>query len=62
MDAGSIRDLADKAYEEDTKKPNGSSIALLFEYRGRRVLFGADAFKLSTTAAWATCRQTCCAW
>ncbi len=38
-----IDDLAESAFEPDPAKPNGSSIAFLLEYDGRRVLFGADA-------------------
>ena len=36
--------LADEAFDEDTAEANGSSIALLAEYQGRRVLLGADAY------------------
>jgi beta-lactamase superfamily II metal-dependent hydrolase len=43
IDIDVVRDLADEPFVEDTKKPNGSSIAFLFEYDGKRVLFGADA-------------------
>jgi beta-lactamase superfamily II metal-dependent hydrolase len=36
--------LAQKPFVEDTAVPNGSSIALLAEYDGERVLLAADAF------------------
>jgi hypothetical protein len=36
--------LAMRKFKEDDKEPNGSSIAVLAEYEGRRVLLGADAF------------------
>ncbi|MEA2560121.1 MAG: hypothetical protein QOH06_1625 [Acidobacteriota bacterium] len=39
-----VRALAETKFEEDDGKPNGSSIAVLAEYQGCRVLFGADAF------------------
>ncbi len=39
-----VRALAESAFKEDDSAPNGSSIAVLVEYRGRRALFGADAF------------------
>lgn len=39
-----VRELADGEFEEDDTRPNGSSIAFAFEWDGRRVLFGADAF------------------
>jgi hypothetical protein len=39
-----VDSLADEAFEEDSAKANGSSIALLAEYQGRRVLLGADAY------------------
>lgn len=35
--------LAAAEFKEDSEKPNGSSIAFIAEYDGRRVLFGADA-------------------
>lgn len=35
--------LADEAFEEDDAEANGTSIALLAEHDGRRVLLGADA-------------------
>jgi hypothetical protein len=37
------RELAMRPYERDKTAPNGSSIAFLAEFAGRRVLFGADA-------------------
>ena len=39
-----VRALAESKFEEDSGAPNGSSIAVLAEYCGYRVLFGADAF------------------
>ena len=36
--------IADKAFSEDTAEPNGSSIAVLAEYEGARVLLTGDAF------------------
>jgi hypothetical protein len=39
-----VRELANSEFKEDDKRPNGSSIAFLFEWNGKRVLFGADAF------------------
>src|SRR5262245_31560635 len=36
--------LAQSDFDEDDKEPNGSSIALLADYDGVRVLLGADAF------------------
>lgn len=36
--------LASTAFRPDDGLPNGSSIALLFEYAGKRVVLGADAF------------------
>jgi beta-lactamase superfamily II metal-dependent hydrolase len=38
-----VEALAKKPFVEDTAKPNGSSIAFLAEFDGRRVLLGADA-------------------
>ena len=43
IDVDTVRELADAELTEDTAKPNGSSIAFLFEYHGKRILFGADA-------------------
>lgn len=43
VDAAKIRALAAKATDEDDKPANGSSIAFIFEYAGRRVLFTGDA-------------------
>jgi beta-lactamase superfamily II metal-dependent hydrolase len=40
---GKVEDWADTAFNEDTAEPNGSSIAFVAEYEGKRVLFGADA-------------------
>jgi len=36
--------IADKEFNEDTAEPNGSSIAVLAEYQGTRVLLTGDAF------------------
>jgi len=44
IDINSVRDLADAKFSEDDTKPNGSSIAFLFEYGKKRILFGADAY------------------
>jgi beta-lactamase superfamily II metal-dependent hydrolase len=38
-----VEALARKPFVEDTAKPNGSSIAFLAEFDGRRALLGADA-------------------
>jgi hypothetical protein len=38
-----VRALAAEPFREDTEAPNGSSIAFLAEFGGRRVLMGADA-------------------
>lgn len=38
-----IDELATTTFSADTTKPNGSSIALLAEYKGKRVLLAADA-------------------
>lgn len=40
---GKVEDWADTAFKEDAAEPNGSSIAFVAEYEGKRVLFGADA-------------------
>ena len=39
-----IPQLAAQQFSEDTAEANGSSIAFLVEYEGKRVLFGADAY------------------
>jgi hypothetical protein len=39
-----VRRLAERPFAEDDAEANGSSIALLAEYAGRRVLLAADAF------------------
>ncbi len=39
-----ISKLAASSFEEDTSVPNGSSIAFLAEFEGKRCLFAADAF------------------
>ncbi len=38
-----VQSLADTRFTGDTTHPNGSSIAFLAEYDGKRALFGADA-------------------
>ncbi len=46
LDIDLVKQLADPhktPFSEDATKPNGSSIAFLFEHGGRRLLFGADA-------------------
>ena len=43
IDVGMVRDLTEVAFVEDGKTPNGSSIAFLFEFERKRILFGADA-------------------
>lgn len=40
---GALDDWADVSTPIDTAEANGSSIAFVFEYAGKRVLFGADA-------------------
>jgi len=40
---GDVEDWANAKFVEDKTAPNGSSIAFLVEYGGKRVLFGADA-------------------
>ncbi len=40
---GTLEDLASARFSEDRTLPNGSSIAFLAEYEGKRVLFAADA-------------------
>lgn len=40
----SVDDLASVKFESDTAEANGTSIAVLAEYAGRTVLFGADAY------------------
>jgi beta-lactamase superfamily II metal-dependent hydrolase len=49
----SLDDLADTPTPIDTAAANGSSIAFVFEYGGKRVLFGADAHPDVLTAAFA---------
>ena len=39
----SLADLADLRFDRDDAEANGSSIAFVFEYEGRRILFAADA-------------------
>lgn len=43
MSVLNVRDLAAVPFKEDTASPNGSSIAFLAEYDGKRVLMAADA-------------------
>jgi beta-lactamase superfamily II metal-dependent hydrolase len=38
-----VKKLAARPFKPDQSAPNGSSIALLVEYRGKRILLGADA-------------------
>lgn len=40
---GNVQDWADTPFKEDAAEPNGSSIAFIAEFEGKRVLFGADA-------------------
>lgn len=40
---GKVEDWANAKFTEDKAEPNGSSIAFVAEYAGKRVLFGADA-------------------
>lgn len=40
---GKVEDWAGTKFKEDKAEPNGSSIAFIAEYQGKRVLFGADA-------------------
>jgi hypothetical protein len=46
-----IPELAARAFEPDTALANGSSIAMLFEYAGRRLLLLGDAFSDAVEAA-----------
>jgi len=46
-----VERLIGKPLNPDTETPNGSSIALLAEYRGKRVLLGADAHLDRMTAS-----------
>lgn len=43
ISAPEVEDYAAKKFTEDKTEPNGSSIAFLLEYGGKRVLFAADA-------------------
>lgn len=43
-EALNISKLADQPFNEDTSEANGSSIAFIMEYEGKRVLLGADAY------------------
>jgi hypothetical protein len=38
-----LADVKNRPFKEDTAAPNGSSIAVLAEFAGKRVLLGADA-------------------
>lgn len=42
--AETIETLANRRFVSDSARPNGSSIALLAEYHGRRILLAADAY------------------
>lgn len=46
-----IRELAASRFQPDKSPSNASSIALLFEFGGRRILLGADAFADVLTAS-----------
>lgn len=48
---GSLSDLAAVRTTTDKAEANGSSIAFVFEYQGRRVLMGADAHPDALTSA-----------
>lgn len=48
-----LEDLADIPTPIDTAAANGSSIAFVFEFEGKRILFGADAHPDVLTAAFA---------
>lgn len=39
-----VEDLSKQKFEEDETEANGSSIAFILEFEGKRVLLGADAF------------------
>jgi beta-lactamase superfamily II metal-dependent hydrolase len=39
-----LQHLADTRNDQDTSKPNGSSIALLLEYKGNRIILTGDAY------------------
>ncbi len=43
IDVDSVQELAERRFEEDEAAPNGSSIAFIFEFDKKRILFGADA-------------------
>jgi beta-lactamase superfamily II metal-dependent hydrolase len=43
LGAINVEDLAKARFIEDVKEPNGASIVFVAEYRGKRVLMGADA-------------------
>jgi len=43
IDVDLVRDLADAHFDEDDTAPNGSSIAFLFEFEEKRILFAGDA-------------------
>ena len=46
-----INALADSAFKQDSAKPNGSSIAFIAEFEGKRALLGADAHPGQLVAA-----------
>jgi len=50
---GTLVDLADQRTSNDAAEANGSSISFVFEYGGKRVLFGADAHPDVLTAGFA---------
>jgi hypothetical protein len=50
---GTLADLAGQRTPSDTAAANGSSISFVFEYGGKRVLFGADAHPDVLTAGFA---------
>jgi hypothetical protein len=43
-DPDNFQDYADETFDEDTRPPNGSSIAFLAEYEDKAVLFTGDAY------------------
>lgn len=48
---GKFRQVADTKFQSDTSKPNGSSIALLLEFDGKRALLTGDAYSSVVEAA-----------
>jgi beta-lactamase superfamily II metal-dependent hydrolase len=51
MGAINVDALADAVFKEDGARPNGSSIAMLAEFDGKRILLGADAHPTQLVAA-----------